>query len=131
MDVVSLAWLKIAPGTSHNSESFQIYFYQFQGWKIFRTDRKQMILGKRSETQSVPNSGIYTFSRTKVAIFAKVLALIVAFTVLIIPVILLYLTQMSNGARAGMVLIFVPAFAILMSLFLRARVEAVFIGTCT
>jgi len=101
----------------------------------FETDIKQTILGNRPETRSVPNAGVYTFSRTKAAIVAKIVALIVAlivaFTVLIIPVILLYLTQMSNGARAGMVLIFVPTFAILMSLFLMARVEAVFIGTCT
>ena len=108
-----------------------VFMHSLESLKQFETDIKQTILGNRPETRSVPNGGIYTFSRTKAAIVAIIMALIVAFTVLIIPVILLYLTQMSNGARAGMVLVFVPTFAILMSLFLMARVEAVFIGTCT
>ncbi|KAG9237275.1 hypothetical protein BJ875DRAFT_521129 [Amylocarpus encephaloides] len=92
----------------------------------------QKFLGEaRPIHQERKNNRVHTFSRTKTAFVAKIFALVIAYAILILPVILLYLTPMSDGARAGIVLIFVPAFGVFMSLFIKAKVEAVFVGTCT
>lgn len=71
------------------------------------------------------------FSRTRTAFVAKLLSVGVAAAILLIPIFLLYLTELSDGLIAGMVLIFVFAFGILLSLFTGARVEGMFVGTCT
>jgi hypothetical protein len=64
-------------------------------------------------------------------VIAKLLALSVAVIILIIPVLLFYLKQMNDGARAGIILVFVLSFGILMSLFTKARLESILVGTCT
>jgi hypothetical protein len=74
---------------------------------------------------------MYVFSRSKVTLIAKLLALIVTVTILIIPVLLFYLTPMTGGAKAGIVLVFVISFGALMSLFTMARLESILVGTCT
>jgi hypothetical protein len=86
------------------------------------------------DKDEVPGTGdpdVYSFSRSKIVVVGRLIAVCVAVTVLLIPIFLLYLTQMSRGAVAGMVLAFVLAFAALMSLFTGAGAEVVFIGTCT
>jgi len=123
MGISLQARLKAFPGTGPPSSiSRKTLLIRYQ---------KQKIVGESTKARRTLGSEVYTFSRVKVAILAKVLALTVAFMILMIPILLLYLAEMSDGARAGLILVFVPAFAILMSLFLKARVEAVFIGTCT
>ncbi|CAG8971913.1 hypothetical protein HYALB_00007829 [Hymenoscyphus albidus] len=125
--------------SNHESRFDEIIEWLLSRWPSSRllqtqkADLKKTVLGKTSESKSkkISSAGIYTFSRTKAVIVAKVLALIITFTILLMPVMLLYLKPMSNAARARMVLVFVLAFATLMSLFLKARVEVLFIGTCT
>lgn len=55
----------------------------------------------------------------------------VAVTVLLIPIFLLYFFKLSEILSAAMVLIFVLAFAAMMSIFTGGKVETVFVGTST
>jgi hypothetical protein len=58
------------------------------------------------------------------------IAICLAVAILLIPIFLLFLTEMSRKASSVMVLLFVLAFAISMSL-MGAKAESVFVGTCT
>jgi hypothetical protein len=84
----------------------------------------------RGKTQ-IQDREVFFFSNARIAIAAKLMAVCVAVTLLLIPVFLLYLTDMSRKTTSVTVLLFVIAFAILISIFSGARVENVFVGTCT
>jgi hypothetical protein len=88
-------------------------------------------LKDKDEAQGTGDPDVYSFSRSKIAVVGRLIAVCVAVTALLIPIFLLYLTQMSRSAVAGMVLAFVLAFVVLMSLFTDAGAEVMFIGTCT
>jgi hypothetical protein len=82
------------------------------------------------QVHGVQDPAVHFFSSKKIAFVGRLAAVVVAVTILLIPIFLLYLTQMSRGAVSGMVLAFVLAFATLMSLLTSAGVETVFAGTC-
>lgn len=63
--------------------------------------------------------------------WARIIVVCVAVTILLTPIFILYLLEMSGIAAATMILIFVLVFAILISIFTRGKVETVFIGTAT
>jgi hypothetical protein len=80
---------------------------------------------------SVKNEGqIYVFPVAKIAAAGKILMVCVAVTILLIPVFFLYLIAMSSIITLIMIMAFVFVFATVMSLS-GAKVENVFIGTCT
>jgi hypothetical protein len=81
--------------------------------------------------KEVQDRKVYYFSGDKIVILARLMAVCVAVMILLIPVFLLYLTDMSRKTTSIMVLAFVLAFATLMSVFTGARIESVFVGTCT
>jgi uncharacterized RDD family membrane protein YckC len=91
----------------------------------------QRFLRDKNESHGTHDQHVYFFSSEKVSLVAKIMAVCVAVTILLIPVFLLFLTQMTRNMTSVMILIFVLAFATLMSLFTGARAESVFISTCT
>jgi len=78
----------------------------------------------------VRDPAVHFFSSSKIAFLGRLAAVCVAVTISLIPIFLLYLTQMNREAVAGMVLAFVLAFATLTSLLTSAGVETVSLGTC-
>lgn len=81
-------------------------------------------------TENTREEGIFFFSAKRVALAAKLVGICVAVTVLMIPIFLLFLTEMSSEVKSVMVLIFVLAFATAISLVTDAKMETVFLGTC-
>jgi len=73
---------------------------------------------------------VFFFSEARIALAARLLSVCVAATVLMIPVFLLYLTTMGRKVTSIMVLLFVLAFAAIISLLTDAKMETVFVGTC-
>jgi len=92
---------------------------------------KQIFMGDNAQVQGAEDPSVYFFSRSKIILVGKIIAICLAVTILLIPIFLLYLTDLSRGEVAGMVLAFVLMFAMLMSLFTGAGVEVVFVGSCT
>ncbi|KAG9229597.1 hypothetical protein BJ875DRAFT_522616 [Amylocarpus encephaloides] len=88
------------------------------------------LLGQKNQVHAVGDEGIQAFSVHKIALGAKWLSVCVAVTILLIPVFLLFLTRTSSAETVVMVLLFVLAFASIMSLA-GASVVSLFIGTCT
>ena len=80
--------------------------------------------------KDVQDQNVYFFSGAKIAILARIMAVCVAVTILLIPVFLLYLTNMTRKMTSVMVLMFVLAFTTLMCVFTGAKIESIFIGTC-
>ena len=58
------------------------------------------------------------------------IAICLVVAILLIPIFLLFLTELSRKTTSVMVLVFVLAFAVSMSL-MGAKAESVFVGTCT
>ncbi|KIN08807.1 hypothetical protein OIDMADRAFT_23563 [Oidiodendron maius Zn] len=73
---------------------------------------------------------VYLFSNDKISLFAQMIAICLVVAILLIPIFLLFLTEMSRKTTSVMVLVFVLAFAVSMSL-MGAKAESVFVGTCT
>lgn len=94
------------------------------------TNRKQRLLGEKNEVHGTQDPAVHFFSSVKIAFVGRLAAVCVAVTILLIPIFLLYLTQMSRRAVSGMLLAFVLAFATLISLFTSSGAETVFVSTC-
>lgn len=77
------------------------------------------------------DSQVHFFSRGKIALLSKILALCVVASVLLIPMFLFTLITFSGAMEAVIVLLFVLTFAVVLSLFTTASVESLFVGTCT
>ena len=90
----------------------------------------QRFLRDEDETPGVQDPQVYFFSTDKIALVGKIMAVCVAVTIVLIPVFLLFLTEMSRKTTSIMVLVFVLGFATLMSLLTGASVERVFAATC-
>jgi hypothetical protein len=90
-----------------------------------------MFLRDKKQIHGAHDQEVYFFSGTRIALVANLIGVCIAVTTLLIPVFLLYLTEMSRKMISVMVLVFVVAFATFMSLFTGAGIESVFVGTCT
>ncbi|KAH8589330.1 hypothetical protein B0O99DRAFT_336721 [Bisporella sp. PMI_857] len=92
--------------------------------------RFQQFLRDEDEAPGIQDQHVYFFSTDKIARVGKIMAVCMAVTIVLIPVFLLFLTELSKKATSIMVLVFVLSFAALMSLLTGARVENVFAATC-
>jgi len=90
----------------------------------------QRLLQRRGHRQQTRDEEVHLFSDEKVKFMARLIAVTVTSTILLIPVLILSLVAMSGKAASIVVLVSVLAFAILMSSFSGARLEGLFIGTC-
>jgi VIT1/CCC1 family predicted Fe2+/Mn2+ transporter len=90
----------------------------------------QRFLRAKNNIQGAQDQGVYFFSREMITRLAKLIAVSLAVAVLLIPVFLLSVTQMTRTMTSTVVLIFVLVFAILISILSGAGTESVFIGTC-
>jgi hypothetical protein len=140
-----LAWLSL-PGKIGNISSSSVFtkaarrgismIYFLEDLKCFNwvtdwlTIDMQRFLRDEDETPGVQDQQVYFFSTDKIALVGKIMAVCVAVTIVLIPVFLLFLTEMSRKTTSIMVLVFVLGFATLMSLLTGASVERVFAATC-
>ena len=101
-----------------------------QDWRYILglTNVPQNLLKDKHQVQQ---KEVYYFSRERIILAAKLLAVSVEVTALLMPVFLLALVEMTMVVTLITVLLFVLAFAALMSLSTGAKAENVFIGTCT
>ncbi|KAH7395481.1 hypothetical protein BKA64DRAFT_60032 [Cadophora sp. MPI-SDFR-AT-0126] len=95
-----------------------------------RWPRFRLMQSRKHDQGSTQVNEVFFFSESRIALAAKLLSVCVAVTVLMIPVFLLYLTKMDPKAISIIVLMFVLAFATIVSLFTDAKMETVFVGTC-
>ncbi|KAF8850126.1 hypothetical protein BDZ45DRAFT_207642 [Acephala macrosclerotiorum] len=93
--------------------------------------RFQRFLRDGKQVHGTHDKQVQFFSSAKLALFAKFLTICVAITILLIPIFLLSLVEMSKVVTLIVVLIFVLTFATLMSLLTAAGPESIFVGTCT
>lgn len=76
------------------------------------------------------NKGVFFFSTRKISALARGLTICCAVAILLAPGLVLSLGNLQPENAAYLVLVFVFAFAILMSLLTRASTERIFVGTC-
>ncbi|KAF4630545.1 hypothetical protein G7Y89_g7598 [Cudoniella acicularis] len=88
------------------------------------SSRFQQLLRSNSNPQD-PHT--YFFSTQNITLFARILAVSVAITIILIPIFILFLAEMSRKTTSIMVLVFVLAFAALMSMT-GTKAENVFVG---
>jgi hypothetical protein len=88
-------------------------------------------LRKSNHTQVASDPEVHFFSRTKIAFVAKLFGVCTVVTILLVPVFLFSAMDMSRELAAVVILIFVLAFAALISILTNARTDAMFVGTCT
>ncbi|EPE24167.1 hypothetical protein GLAREA_08017 [Glarea lozoyensis ATCC 20868] len=99
-------------------------------WSTCNSDSVQKVSWLKSRSGEASSEGVHVFPMAKIAAAASVLLVCVAVTILMLPVFLLYLITPSVFASLIILVIFVFAFATLMS-SAGVRVEVMFIGTCT
>ncbi|RFU33223.1 hypothetical protein B7463_g3148, partial [Scytalidium lignicola] len=95
-----------------------------------RTRIAKLFLERKNKPHTTADEGVHSFSRSMVTAVAKLLSVSVVVTILVAPIFVLYLKPMDEEAMVVMVLMFVLAFATLMSLCTTANIESVFVGTC-
>ncbi len=91
----------------------------------------QRFLRDKKQVHGKNDKQVHFFSGSQLELFANLLMACVAVTVLVMPIFLLSLVNMSRAATSGVILVFVLLFATLMSLISGARPEGVLVGTCT
>ena len=94
------------------------------------TNNVQRLLRSSNHHQQTIDEEVHFFSKQKVRVAARILAVTLASAVLLIPVLVLSLVDMSQKAASVVVLVFVMTFVACMSLFSGARLESLFVGTC-
>lgn len=87
---------------------------------------------KKGEAEKVDEEcgEVIYFSKRKIVLVAKLIAILLSVVILLLPVFMLSVITMNRKIATTLVLIFVLTFAILMSLFADAKAEIVFISTC-
>jgi hypothetical protein len=85
----------------------------------------------RTEAEISKTSDPYTthYSQERLTKWAKVLTVSIAVGILLLPIFLLFLLQMSRPEMAAVVLVFVLTFAGMMSVVAGGTVLEVFVGT--
>jgi hypothetical protein len=91
----------------------------------------QALMSKKKQVHGAEDPEVHFFCRSRIVLVGKLIAVCIAVTILLIPIFVLYLTEMGRKEVSAMVLVFVLMFAMLTSLFTDAAVEIVFVGTCT
>jgi VIT1/CCC1 family predicted Fe2+/Mn2+ transporter len=94
------------------------------------TNNMQRLLRSSNHHQRTIDEEVHFFSEQKVRVATRILAVTLASAVLLIPVLVLSLVDMSQKAASVVVLVFVMTFAACKSLFSGARLESLFVGTC-
>ncbi|KIM98467.1 hypothetical protein OIDMADRAFT_181832, partial [Oidiodendron maius Zn] len=87
-------------------------------------------LQRRRKTPSKMNEDIFLFSKARILLLAKLIAVLISVISLLLPVFLLAVVPMERKVATTLVLIFVLAFALLLSLFVGANAKAVFLASC-
>jgi len=77
------------------------------------------------------DSSIEFFSENRIGIFAGLISVFLAVTVLFIPVILFLLTSMGRSWMAVVTLSFVLIFSVMITLLTDAGVQEIFVGTAS
>lgn len=84
-----------------------------------------------STSQNPDDPNVYFFSRDRIAFVARLMALCIVVTILLIPIFLFSLLDLSREITLIIVMVFVLLFAAVVSLFAGASMEMMLIGTCT
>jgi len=77
-----------------------------------------------------PSGRVIFFSSDKILLVGKMIAILLSVTILLLPVFLLSLVRMDTKVATTVVLVFVLAFVVMMSLLAGAKAEGVFISAC-
>ena len=73
---------------------------------------------------------MHTFSCHRIALVANIIVVCIAIFILLIPVFVLYLSNITRAQSSGVVLVFTILFATVISLATDAKVENIFMSTC-
>jgi hypothetical protein len=76
------------------------------------------------------NEDIFFFSKTRILVLAKLIAVLISVVLLLLPVFLLAVVPMQRKVATTLVLIFVLAFAFFLSLLMGENAKAVFVASC-
>ncbi|KAE8441481.1 hypothetical protein EG329_004905 [Mollisiaceae sp. DMI_Dod_QoI] len=87
------------------------------------------ILQTERERSKVEDDYVDQYSVKRVSIFNRVIAVFLAICILLIPVMLLFLVEMSKQAMAWIVFVFVLAFCCMVTVTTEAKVQDIFIST--
>ncbi|CAG8979744.1 hypothetical protein HYALB_00013488 [Hymenoscyphus albidus] len=92
---------------------------------------KRLFKRKSKQEQGGKEKDVHVFSSQKIEFWARIVLVCVASTILLIPIFLLYLLELSDTLAAATALIFVLAFATMISILTEGKVDTVFVGTST
>ena len=70
------------------------------------------------------------YSPDRFKIVVRTISVLVVVTILLVPILLLFLVPMSRQVMAGVVFGFVLGFALIMALLTEARIHQVLVGSC-
>ncbi|KAG9240589.1 hypothetical protein BJ878DRAFT_280442 [Calycina marina] len=97
---------------------------------ILRRCPRMWIMHSQDQAENQADHDVRYYPRPVIVAIGKIIAVCVAVTILMTPVLVLYLTEVNSNGIAGIVLAFCLAFACLMSSF-GGNVSTVFVATCT
>jgi len=90
----------------------------------------QALLGFKNQNVDQKEKGMHFFSCRRIALVANITVVCIAISVLLIPVFVLYMANVTRLQSSGVVLVFTVLFATVISLITDTKVENVFMSTC-
>jgi hypothetical protein len=90
----------------------------------------QALLGFKNQNADRKEKGMHFFSCRRIAFVANIIVVCIAISVLLIPVFVLYMANITRLQSSGVVLVFTVLFATVISLITDTKVENVFMSTC-
>jgi hypothetical protein len=90
----------------------------------------QALLGFKKQNADREKEETYLFSSRRIALVANIVVVCIAISILLIPVFVLYMANITRVQSSGVVLVFTVLFAAMISLIADTKVENVFMSTC-
>lgn len=88
------------------------------------------MLGFKKKNANQEEEGTHLFSYRRIAVVANIIVVCIAISILLIPVFVLYMANITRLQSAAVVLVFTALFATIISLLTDSKTESVFMSTC-
>jgi len=88
------------------------------------------MLGFKKKNADQEEEGTYLFSYRRIAVAAKIIVVCIAISVLLTPVFVLYMANITRLQSSAVVLVFTALFATIISLLTDTKTENVFMSAC-
>jgi hypothetical protein len=88
------------------------------------------MLGFKKKNADQEEEGTYLFSYRRIAVAANIIVVCIVISVLLIPVFVLYMANITPLQSSAVVLVFTALFAAIISLLTDTKTENVFMSTC-